>query len=107
LEYACHVRDVFGLYEERLTLMLTQDNPEYPNWDQDVTAVEQSYNEQDPAVVAMELDAAARVLGDHFDSISGEEWDRTGTRGDGAHFTLESFARYLVHDPVHHLYDVR
>ncbi len=25
---------------------------------------------------------------------------------DGAAFTIESFARYLIHDPVHHLYDV-
>ena len=25
---------------------------------------------------------------------------------DGAAFTVETFARYLTHDPVHHLYDV-
>jgi hypothetical protein len=30
----------------------------------------------------------------------------TQRRGDGARFTVESFARYLVHDPVHHLFDV-
>ena len=31
---------------------------------------------------------------------------RTGRRSDGAHFTVETFARYFIHDPVHHLYDV-
>src|SRR5881398_2705346 len=31
LEYACHVRDVFRLYDERLGLMLTGDDPLYPN----------------------------------------------------------------------------
>jgi len=29
-----------------------------------------------------------------------------GRRSDGAVFTVASFARYMVHDPVHHLYDV-
>ncbi len=48
LEYACHVRDVFVLFRHRLELMLTQDNPTYPNWDQDETAIAERYNEQDP-----------------------------------------------------------
>ena len=29
-----------------------------------------------------------------------------GRRGDGASFTVDSFSRYMVHDPVHHLFDV-
>jgi hypothetical protein len=35
------------------------------------------------------------------------QWARTGRRSDGAAFTVESFARYFVHDPVHHLHDVQ
>lgn len=106
LEYACHVRDVFRLYDERLTLMLTREDPDYPNWDQDVTAVEEHYRDQDPGVVAGDLDAAALTLAAHFDSVTGDQWARTGTRRDGARFTVESFGRYLVHDPIHHLHDV-
>jgi hypothetical protein len=40
------------------------------------------------------------------DTVVGEQWARPGTRGDGAHFTIESFGRYLIHDPIHHLHDV-
>ncbi|NDG11232.1 MAG: hypothetical protein EB111_05220 [Actinobacteria bacterium] len=29
-----------------------------------------------------------------------------GFRSDGSAFTVESIARYLMHDPVHHLWDV-
>jgi DinB superfamily len=104
LEYACHVRDVHRVYTRRLHLMTTEDGPHYPNWDQDVTAVEDRYGEQDPATVAAELTNAAEILATAFESV--EDWTRTGTRGDGAHFTIETFARYLVHDPVHHLWDV-
>jgi hypothetical protein len=106
LEYACHVRDVFILYGHRLELMLTEDNPTYPNWDQDETAVAQRYNEQEPTVVRAELLAAASELADAFDGVAGDQWDRLGTRSDGSIFTIDSFGRYLIHDPVHHLYDV-
>jgi hypothetical protein len=104
LEYACHVRDVHRVYAERLHLMTTEDDPHYPNWDQDATAVDERYQEQDPATVLAEFAAAAEVLAAAFEKVT--DWTRTGTRSDGAHFTIETFARYLVHDPIHHLWDV-
>ncbi|MCU1525349.1 MAG: DinB family protein [Microbacteriaceae bacterium] len=106
LEYGAHVRDVIRLYAERLALMLEQDDPLYPNWDQDATAVAERYNEQDPAVVAEELLAAARVLADAFDAVPDDAWGRPGRRSDGVQFTVASFAKYFIHDPVHHLWDV-
>ena len=106
LEYGCHVRDVFRLYAFRLELMLAEDGPAYPNWDQDETAVKERYGEQDPTAVRTELAAAGDRLADAFAAVHGDQWLRTGYRSDGARFTVESFARYLLHDPVHHLYDV-
>jgi hypothetical protein len=106
LEYGCHVRDAHRLFDYRLGLMLTQDDPLYPNWDQDETAVAGRYDAQDPATVAAELTAAAQTLAARFAAVAGDQWARTGRRGDGASFTVETFARYFVHDPVHHLYDV-
>jgi|ERR1700678_1472768 DinB superfamily len=106
LEYGCHVRDVFRLYEQRLELMLTLDDPLFPNWDQDETAVADRYPEQDPAKVAAELVESAQIIANHFQGLADDQWLRTGRRSDGASFTVETFARYFIHDPVHHLYDV-
>jgi hypothetical protein len=106
LEYACHVRDVFHIYDQRLALMLTEDAPRFANWDQDETAVRDRYDEQDPAQVATALGEAATTLADRFDGVAGDQWQRTGHRSDGARFTVASFARYFVHDPIHHLDDV-
>jgi DinB family protein len=105
LEYACHVRDVFRLFEYRLGLMLTQDDPLYPNWDQDATAVAERYGEQDPVVVSRELAEAAEAIATAFDAVHGAQWQRPGRRSDGAKFTIETFARYFAHDPVHHYWD--
>lgn len=85
--------------------MLEADDPEFPNWDQDATAVGQRYAEQDPNRVVDELGAAAEALAATYDSVEGDQWKRTGTRGDGASFTVESLARYMIHDPNHHLHD--
>jgi hypothetical protein len=106
LEYACHVRDVFRLFTERLALMLTEDDAHFTNWDQDATAIEARYDLQDPTVVARELVEAGELLADRFAAVEGDEWQRTGVRSDGALFTVESFGRYLAHDPIHHLWDV-
>jgi hypothetical protein len=106
LEYSCHVRDVFTLYDERLHLMLEHDDPLFANWDQDATAIESDYGAQEPARVTEELRAAATSLASTFDSVTGAQWQRRGRRSDGASFTIDSFARYFIHDPIHHLHDV-
>jgi len=106
LEYGCHVRDVFGRFDERLHLMLNEIDPLFPNWDQDATAIDDGYAAQNPVFVAQELVEAGAAIADSFDSVTGDEWHRTGARSDGARFTIATFARYFVHDPIHHLYDV-
>jgi hypothetical protein len=109
LEYACHVRDVFRIFLTRLELILGEDDPLFANWDQDATAVQDRYDEQDPLTVADELGAAAEALAARFDGLPDDPalWARPGRRSDGAAFTLETFSQYLVHDPVHHVWDVQ
>lgn len=106
LEYAAHVRDVHRVYLGRLDRMLTEEGPHYDNWDQDATALAERYDRSEPAAVADELTAAATAVASRFDSVAGDQWQRTGYRSDGASFTVESIARYYLHDIVHHLWDV-
>ncbi|WP_427017224.1 DinB family protein [Pseudarthrobacter sp. P1] len=106
LEYACHVRDVFEVFEGRLDLMLAQDNPTFANWDQDKAAVDADYAGQDPAVVAHELLDAGEAAASAFATVSEDQWERTGLRSNGSAFTVHTLAGYFLHDVVHHLHDV-
>lgn len=109
LEYGCHVRDVFRLARFRVRLMLDEVEPTFPNWDQDETAIADRYAEQDPSAVATELVAAAEEFAAVLSSLGASDtatWARGGLRSDGTRFTVESFARYLIHDPIHHVADV-
>ena len=106
LEYGCHVRDVHRLFDERIGRMLTEDVPTFANWDQDETAVADRYGEQDPALVAGELVAAADAVADRYASVTGGQWARRGVRSNGSEFTVASLGRYHLHDVVHHAWDV-
>jgi hypothetical protein len=115
LEYGCHVRDVHRTMRSRVLLMLEQDVPSFPNWDQDATAVEQEYSLLDPAEVATELVERGAEAAAAYASVPEDGWQRTGRRKageDGAgpespsEFTVESLGRYHLHDVVHHVWDV-
>jgi hypothetical protein len=106
VEYACHVRDLLILCDYRLGLMLIQDDPLFANWDQDQAAVTGRYSEQVPADVAAQLIDAAATAVSRFADVAPGQWLRKGRRSDGAQFTVETFGRHLVHEAVHHWYDV-
>lgn len=106
LEYGCHVRDVFALFDHRLSLMLAEDDARFDDWDQDLTAVEQDYASADPTEVGTELTAEGEQIAATFARVREKEWNREGTRSNGTVFTVLTFAQYFLHDVVHHLHDV-
>lgn len=106
LEYACHVRDVFSLFDHRLSLMLSEDDARFDDWDQDRTAVEKDYANADPAEVSAELTAEGEQIAASFARVTEEQWGRKGTRSNGSEFTVLTFSQYFLHDTVHHLHDV-
>lgn len=106
LEYACHVRDVCRLARQRLALMLAEDDPVFANWDQDVTAVEDDYFHQAPAVVAAAVTEEVEAAAAAFDAVRPDQWSRPGHRSNGSTFTIATFAVSVLHEAEHHVFDV-
>jgi len=107
LEYGAHVRDLLSVFAERLRLVLTRDDPVFPDWDQDAAALDGGYHRLDPSVVAEQLADGAESLAGVFDGVPDDAWERPGRRSDGSPFTTRTLGQYLLHDVVHHLHDVR
>jgi SAM-dependent methyltransferase len=107
LEYACHVHDVHQIFHDRVSSMLAEESPHFPNWDQDESAITGRYADQMPSIVGPTLVAAAFAVSDLYASIPALSWRRRGVRSDGSEFTVETLGRYHLHDVVHHLHDVR
>ena len=106
LEYGAHVRDVFAVFGERLQLMLAEDDPAFPNWDQNEAAIEGRYGEQDPEAVADVLEASAQLVVGQIAALTPDQLNRTGRRSNGSVFTVLTLLQYFLHDIVHHLWDV-
>ena len=107
LEYACHVRDVYERFHARIVLMLTEWNPLFPNWDQDATASADHYDQQEPGAVVDRLGLmAAEAMAVRLEAVAPTDLRRPGRRSDGAQFTVDTVARYMIHDPIHHVWDV-
>jgi hypothetical protein len=105
LEYAAHTRDALGVFADRMTLALVEDEPEFGWWDHDAAAVDERYNEQDPAAVGDALEANAHRLVAVMQTVPDDGWARAGTRRGYERFTVEGIARYALHEATHHLHD--
>jgi len=105
LEYAAHVRDVFGTYGARIQQTLVEERPVFEAIDPDAMAAEGRYNEQDPEVVAGELAANAEALAVLLEGVPDDSWDRVGfSRGEER--SVLYTAQRAVHEGHHHLLDV-
>jgi len=82
----------------KVHLMLTEDVPTFANWDQDATAVERRYAEQDPAVVDVELIDAAGTAAGLYATVTPATAGRRGVRQHGSAFTIETLGSYHLHD---------
>lgn len=106
LEYGCHVRDVCAVFGVRARLILAQEDPVFADWDQDQTAIDERYHEQDPADVADEYATEAERTAEIFERVPAGAWERRGVRSNGSEFTTATLAVYFLHDLEHHLHDV-
>ncbi len=105
LEYAAHVRDVFGNYERWVRQTLAEDRPVLEGPGPDAQAAAGNYNALDPVAVADELAANAERLAATFEAVPDDGWDRVGLRRDEERSVLFS-ARRAVHEGNHHLLDI-
>ncbi|MDP8937163.1 MAG: DinB family protein [Actinomycetota bacterium] len=105
LEYAAHVRDVFGEDASRVRRTLDEDRPEFTDPGPDELAASRRYNDQDPVTVADELGANAELLASTLEAVPPDGWDRVGLRH-GEERSVLFTARVAVHEGNHHLLDV-
>jgi hypothetical protein len=86
--------------------MLSRNNPNFADWDQDAAALENDYGRQDPREVSQALEAAALSVSAAFDAVGDDQWERQGLRSNGSVFSVTSLGAYFLHDVLHHLHDV-
>jgi len=109
LEYGCHVRDVLRFQRDRVMLAQVMDTPEFTSMRRDERAVEEHYNEQDPADVAGQLAVAASDFAGALRSLNAAGWQRTGVYPWPVREvrSVEWIGQRTAHELAHHLFDCR
>ena len=106
-EYAAHVRDVCRVFGARLGMMRGHHDPLFANWDQDETALVERYWEQPVTLDPDRARARERAVRRRpRDAAPRTSSSRPGRRSNGSVFTVDSLARYFLHDLAHHVHDV-
>ena len=106
LAYACHVRDVLAVFDERIGRMLVEDGPALGWWDHEAAVEADGYEKQIPAEVAAALSANAATLSATLAGVPDGGWERRGVRRDGEVFTVLGAGRFALHEGTHHLLDI-
>lgn len=106
LEYACHVRDVLVLFEERTRRMVAEPGTQLGWWDHEAAVTDDAYNAEDPAQVAAQIGAATERYATTLRDLDADQLQATGERQAGEIFTVDSMARYALHEAKHHQLDI-
>lgn len=108
LEYACHLRDVLVVQQDRVALALAEDEPTFTPMRREERVIELRYNEQEPDAVAEQLTAAAGALAEAFAALDEDQWQRLVTYSFPKPWsrTLAWVGQHTIHEGVHHLGDI-
>ncbi|MGZ4690097.1 MAG: DinB family protein [Acidimicrobiia bacterium] len=108
LEYACHVRDVLEVQRTRLALALVEARPTFVPMGREERLTRDRYNEQQPGMVADQLDLAANAIAAAFSNLTAEQWERTGIYNwpTPTERTMAWLGRHTIHEGRHHLRDI-
>jgi len=105
LEYAAHARDVMAVFTGRIERARHESHPTFGWWDHEAAVIEEDYNGQDPAAVAVGIELNADRIGGALAAVPADGWNRTGERRDGEVFTVAGLGRFALHEVHHHRRD--
>jgi catechol 2,3-dioxygenase-like lactoylglutathione lyase family enzyme len=105
LEYGVHVRDLLNVFAERIVRTLAEHEPELGWWDHEAAIADGMANESFVEAVVDDLGRNASKLSESLRMVTEEDWSRAATRRAGERFTVESMARFTLHEVVHHRVD--
>ncbi len=108
LEYACHLRDLLEVQRARLVLALSEECPTYSPMGREELVITRRYDEQDPIVVADQIDRRTDELAVAFSALDAAQWERTAIYNwpAPAERSMAWMARHTIHEGEHHLGDM-
>ena len=108
-EIMCHLRDMELLaYLARYRKMLSEDNPQLPNVDQDKIAIESDYINQDASTALEEFKRLRQETIRTLEAAPVDAWSRGGTHEANGPMTVETLVvRQIKGNDMNHLVQMK
>jgi hypothetical protein len=100
LYVVCHLRDLEAAFNLRLDMMLEQDNPTFPENDQNAMVITNHYAEAGLRQALAEFEAMRRRYIRMLESLSDEQWER---RGQHPYFGETTVLTGAINSAIHDL----
>jgi hypothetical protein len=107
VEILPHLRDWEEIFLERAHLMVTEENPPLPVYDDDLWALERDYRGQDPYET---LEDFRRLREEHvafLTALQPEAWNRHGLHGHYGDITLQWLENHVREHDHEHLMQIK
>jgi hypothetical protein len=96
VEIMAFLRDWDEVVDERMDLILTEQEPEFEEEDPDLWSIERDYHAEDPENVARQFRERREKLVERLRALQDEQWQRSGRMPDGTIVTLEDIIADLA-----------
>lgn len=102
VEVMCHLRDYEEIFVARVRAMLVEENPTFPNYNQEQLAIERSYQTQDLRTAQAAHFAARTEFLSILENLPLADWQRAGTHPVTGRITImEQAMQAALHDVTH------
>lgn len=103
VEILPHLRDWEEIYLERMHLIVEEDQPHLPAYDDSLWAIERDYRGQNPAETFEQFRELRGQMVDFLRDLPAEAWERQGEHGVFGSVTLQWLADHVCNHDQEHL----
>ncbi len=106
-EVCGHLCDDSEMWRRRLALMLTQDNPTLPTYEQEELVRERAYQDADLAAVLADFKRNRQEIAGQLSSLAPSDWERAGIHPEHGPRTIRTGMELMIAHTEGHLEQLR
>ena len=106
VEVVCHLRDFDEFFYGRAVMMLEQDHPALPAYDQDALAIERDYAHQNLGEALAALRQSRERFIQFFRDLTDEQWERNAIHPEHGEWTMTDAVMQVGLHTVDHIEQV-
>jgi hypothetical protein len=103
VQIMCHLRDYDTIFRNRAQMMLDEEHPNLPAYDENAMAIEKDYAAEDLAYVYDAYRLSRQQTSEFFENLTDDQWERTAIHPERGFFTMTNAVIQVSHHDIDHI----